>query len=296
MDKFGIIWLFAGIAYIQADNCERPWKKFGESCFLKTGKKLNFWEAELECAAKNSHLVTRIPKLADHEAFTNATENTGSIWMGVTKMPAEMWIHGKPKVGCAMLPTDWATEDGVLKAGLISCESEAFTVCELPLDVVPEAPKLECPEGWMAGPHSKMCYKVNGTMRNFMEAKDYCVGEGGTIVCPSNVTENAFLTQFISKEHLLAIWIGGSLDMKDNWSWLDDSPWGLEAWVEGTKPNLANGRCLQLFGNGPSVKAGWPRYWSNAHCENSKAAVACMKPATSVTEAKLRKLHDGGKK
>ncbi|CAJ0566113.1 unnamed protein product, partial [Mesorhabditis spiculigera] len=85
------------------------------------------------------------------------------------------------------------------------------------------APAIECEAGWTAAQHDQMCYKGSSDLRNFIEAKDYCAKEGGTMACAPTPVENAFLFNYMAEQKYLAVWIGGSLDMKDKWSWLDDS-------------------------------------------------------------------------
>ncbi|CAJ0557991.1 unnamed protein product, partial [Mesorhabditis spiculigera] len=158
------------------------------------------------------------------------------------------------------------------------------------------APAIECEAGWTAAQHDQMCYKGSSDLRNFIEAKDYCVKEGGTMACASTPVENAFLFNYMAEQKYLAVWIGGSLDMKDKWSWLDDSEWGMAAWVDGKAPDTKTSRCLQLHGKSASIKPNWRRYWTGENCENAKTAVVCKKKPNKVTPADLdRKLHAGKK-
>ncbi|KAH7710925.1 macrophage mannose receptor 1-like isoform 1 [Aphelenchoides avenae] len=243
-------------------ECPDGWEKFGHNCYRVTDDpNVNSFDKHLaNCRRQGALVQNQTPNtvyLGLYDAFKNGTW----VWSDGTPVDYDNWDEGRPDNTdgaqfCSQLHGDrdgvWDDED---------CCGNGIGICQ-----IPDPDACPCPRNWTHLPQTGNCYKLdyNGTSvtgvitpRNWTEARNSCIAQGGDLVSVHSRAEEALLYALagsvVDVNYENSIWIGLNITgTPAAWEWVDGTPL--------TQPNYF----IQLDNPNSPCAAFVPRYAGNA--------------------------------
>ncbi|XP_035699356.1 uncharacterized protein LOC118431996 [Branchiostoma floridae] len=266
-----------------SDGCPSGYKSHSGICYKAFNTKKTFVQASKACYADGGTLA--MPRDAATNAFIKSLKDdvdpSGFFWFGLVDQHQEnewVWIDGRPlgsfsdwKPGepnnagdedfAEYFPTQWNDVGGNAKNRKFICQ------------VIP----IDCPEGYVYHPPSRMCYKAFDVKKNNEGAIEACSADGGSLAMPGDATTNVFLIYLKNAVDNKALFRFGLTDEHEEGGWMRADGIALgnfQPWGPGEPNNLRNEDCAEYFpGSHPKNKRN---KWNDGPCANQNRKFICQ--------------------
>ncbi|CAG0902061.1 unnamed protein product [Darwinula stevensoni] len=252
------------LAYVTVSKCGEGWQEFGEHCYYFSDVEMTFDQAQVDCETRNAQLTSVHSR--EEQLFVQERAQTPTVWIGATNTgdlsvnpldfefldgtptdyhnawQYEVWtpLHSCRGGGCGILlvPDRWANRD---------CSETRPVICESTVDLGED---WHCWEVEM----NMYCFHVSNQSFTFSKALSHCEDSGAAILSIGGDEINhmcvALILQYDERfPHPLPkwteFWIGLRLDVTEEWTWLDGSPFQVDRWEEGY-PTDDGGECVVM--------------------------------------------------
>ncbi|XP_078601050.1 uncharacterized protein LOC144876033 isoform X2 [Branchiostoma floridae x Branchiostoma japonicum] len=266
-----------------SDGCPSGYKSHSGICYKAFNTKKTFLQASKACYADGGTLA--MPRDAATNAFIKSLKDdvdpSGFFWFGLVDQHQEnewVWIDGRPlgsfsdwKPGepnnagdedfAEYFPTQWNDVGGNAKNRKFICQ------------VIP----IDCPEGYVYHPPSRMCYKAFDVKKNNEGAIEACSADRGSLAMPGDATTNVFLIYLKNAVDNKGWFRFGLTDEHEEGGWMRADGIALgnfQPWGPGEPNNLRNEDCAEYFpGSHPKNRRN---KWNDGPCANQNRKFICQ--------------------
>lgn len=291
----------------QEEFRKSPWepRQLANQSYHIVGRKLNWFQAQEECAQSGGHLASIHNKAQNAELLSMARKDGFPLWIGLSNQDVSLgngsiyeWSDGsrfdfrpagfhKDSVvdGCVFMDTSgiWTTircQEKMEGALCYNNTGERTSAQKSPES--PRCPKTNGALRWVE--HDQHCYAFdmafyNYTIYSLHDARSVCreLDSSAHLLSIKSEAENDFISKYIRNNfHITSrVWLGMESNQKTlEFRWMDDSKVDFAKWTSAPRVSqhaggtLAPNLCVVMLAHEGGV-------WMQTNCQESRSRIVC---------------------